>query len=459
MKHIIQPVGHLLTTAALSSAIADPLLSSAASANMDLPMPRPDQSATPFSTQADHELIGSEAATPTPDPTSQEFSSSPAAEPSSTQYQLDEPVEAIAPEQPTHAPDAEGTPESEAAIVPDASPAEPSTELSTEPADPALTAAQELLAEKLAALVDQDRPQKLVTFRHNLTASALYYAESGDFERARQTAQNPALSPEAQAQLLAQIDEIEEAQAIPPEPVAIAPAAPASAAVDWTALRSLPAPVQLNAALQDYQRCIAAADNPTLSAVTVPQYTFSRLPSAASAEFSRPTAIPKRSLKCKAPFGSNDIEHQLMQVIPGLAMLYPLPFQSPITSRFGWRIHPITGDRRFHQGVDLGAPFGTPVLAAMAGRVELSDFLDGYGITVILEHNEGSQKTLYAHLSGVAVQPGTWVEPGMVIGWVGSTGHSTGPHLHFEVQQNTPQGWLAIDPLPDSAMALARPLQ
>ncbi len=127
-------------------------------------------------------------------------------------------------------------------------------------------------------------------------------------------------------------------------------------------------------------------------------------------------------------------------------LMFPLTIPAAITSIFGWRIHPITGNHRFHSGTDLGAPLGTPVLAAYAGNVAIANFLGGYGLTVVLDHNEFTQQTLYGHLSETFVQPGEWVEQGTVIGRVGSTGNSTGPHLHFETRQLTPEGWVATDP-------------
>jgi murein DD-endopeptidase MepM/ murein hydrolase activator NlpD len=136
----------------------------------------------------------------------------------------------------------------------------------------------------------------------------------------------------------------------------------------------------------------------------------------------------------------------LMHALQGMTMTYPLAMMAEITSRFGWRIHPITGDRRFHAGVDLGAPYGTPVLAALNGQVVSADYMDGYGLTVVLEHSTG-QRTLYAHLSGIAIESGSHIQQGQVIGWVGSTGNSTGPHLHFEVQTLANEGWVAIDPM------------
>lgn len=129
-----------------------------------------------------------------------------------------------------------------------------------------------------------------------------------------------------------------------------------------------------------------------------------------------------------------------------LQLIFPLAIPAPITSAFGWRIHPISGDQRFHSGTDIGAPMGTPVLAAYAGRVAIADFMGGYGLAVTLDHNQGTQQTLYGHLSEIFVKPGDAVRQGDVIGRVGSTGNSTGPHLHFEFHQLTSEGWLALDP-------------
>jgi murein DD-endopeptidase MepM/ murein hydrolase activator NlpD len=126
--------------------------------------------------------------------------------------------------------------------------------------------------------------------------------------------------------------------------------------------------------------------------------------------------------------------------------VFPLAIPSPITSLFGWRTHPIFGDRRFHTGTDLGAPEGTPVVATKDGEVHIADYLGGYGLTVILRHAEGSLETRYAHLSRIMVRPGESVKQGDVIGLVGSTGNSTGPHLHFELRELTAQGWILHDP-------------
>ena len=128
-----------------------------------------------------------------------------------------------------------------------------------------------------------------------------------------------------------------------------------------------------------------------------------------------------------------------------IRLIFPLSIPAPISSLFGWRVHPITGDRRFHSGTDLAAPQGTPVLAAFAGQVAIADLMGGYGLAIALNHSQNTQQTLYAHLSEIFVKPGEQVKQGDVIGRVGSTGNSTGPHLHFEFRQLTPEGWVAMD--------------
>ncbi|MBD3881503.1 M23 family metallopeptidase [Phormidium tenue FACHB-886] len=141
--------------------------------------------------------------------------------------------------------------------------------------------------------------------------------------------------------------------------------------------------------------------------------------------------------------------------LTGSNMIFPLPIPAQLTSGFGWRIHPIRGDRRFHPGIDLGAPYGTPVLSALAGRVVEAGEMGGYGLAVIVEAASGQQQNLYAHLSTIAVKPGDQVQQGSVLGLVGSTGSSTGPHLHFETLLPTTEGWTAVDPLAAVTLAAA----
>jgi murein DD-endopeptidase MepM/ murein hydrolase activator NlpD len=121
------------------------------------------------------------------------------------------------------------------------------------------------------------------------------------------------------------------------------------------------------------------------------------------------------------------------------------PVAGPVTSGFGWRTHPIFETRRFHAGIDIGAPSGSPIAAAATGRVIYAGTQAGYGRHVIIGHG-GGIATLYAHLSSIAVPNGTMLARGGRLGAVGCTGYCTGPHLHFEVRVNgepdNPMRWL-----------------
>lgn len=120
-------------------------------------------------------------------------------------------------------------------------------------------------------------------------------------------------------------------------------------------------------------------------------------------------------------------------VVPPSAggMIYPV--NGPITSAFGYRIHPIMGTSRFHSGIDFGVGPGVPIQAADNGLVIESGWVGGYGNTVILDHG-GGWTTLYAHASRLNVSTGQSVRRGQTVSFVGSTGMSTGPHLHFELR-------------------------
>lgn len=106
-----------------------------------------------------------------------------------------------------------------------------------------------------------------------------------------------------------------------------------------------------------------------------------------------------------------------------------------VTSGFGYRNHPILGGIRFHAGIDIARPAGTRVIASSDGRVVQAGWASGYGLLVTIDHGRGLQ-TRYAHLSSLGVAPGQQVRRGDVLGSVGSTGRSTGPHLHYELRVN-----------------------
>ena len=121
------------------------------------------------------------------------------------------------------------------------------------------------------------------------------------------------------------------------------------------------------------------------------------------------------------------------------------PCSGPITSPFGYRTHPIFGTTIFHAGIDLGVDYGTPIHAADSGVVVYSGWISGYGNAVIIDHG-GGISTLYGHNQSLAVSEGQSVSKGSVIAYAGSTGNSTGPHCHFEVDVNgspvNPMGYL-----------------
>lgn len=113
----------------------------------------------------------------------------------------------------------------------------------------------------------------------------------------------------------------------------------------------------------------------------------------------------------------------------------PLPGGAYVTCAYGWRIHPIWGDQRFHSGVDLAASQGTPIYAIAAGTVTTATYGDANGYYVSISHGNG-YGSVYCHMTNYIVSVGDSVSQGQVIGYVGSTGWSTGPHLHFEIHVN-----------------------
>jgi murein DD-endopeptidase MepM/ murein hydrolase activator NlpD len=111
------------------------------------------------------------------------------------------------------------------------------------------------------------------------------------------------------------------------------------------------------------------------------------------------------------------------------------PVEGPITAAFGERIDPFNGEGAFHSGVDIGATIGQPIIAPADGVVIFADFMGGYGRAVVIEHGHGIS-TRYGHMKSFAVFPGEHVHRGDTIGYVGDSGRSTGPHLHYEVRIN-----------------------
>ncbi|MFM7447867.1 MAG: peptidoglycan DD-metalloendopeptidase family protein [Leptolyngbyaceae cyanobacterium] len=293
-------------------------------------------------------------------------------------------------------------------VPPSSSPSAPQSSPSSQQDASAQAQRRQFLEQKLLELVTQEKPEKEAQLRENLVSLVLKYARQGEIVKARQLAQDPVLPPEVQTALLREISEIQvRGLTLAPVQAKTTPQKPSLTATPPLANRTIA------------QNAVSSGQpgNYSVSPFYTPRYTG---------------PIPKLLTQIKRGFS---------------AFLFPLGIPAPITSLFGWRIHPIDGAPRFHQGIDIGAPIGTPVIAAHTGKVELADIVSGYGLTVILRHTDNLHSTLYGHLSQIFVQPGQVVKQGTVIALVGNTGNSTGPHLHFEMQRWTDQGWVALDPI------------
>lgn len=119
-------------------------------------------------------------------------------------------------------------------------------------------------------------------------------------------------------------------------------------------------------------------------------------------------------------------------------------YTSELSSEYGYRVNPVSGIYKLHTGVDVRASYGTAVWAAESGTVILAGWNGGYGNCVMINHGNG-YTTLYGHMSSISVSVGQTVNRGQTVGYVGSTGNSTGPHLHFEVRASSTGG--TIDPM------------
>lgn len=147
----------------------------------------------------------------------------------------------------------------------------------------------------------------------------------------------------------------------------------------------------------------------------------------------RPEAVQDAAPKKTAATGSSSRTTTVAST-SGASRSYKWPVIGKINSPFGWRRHPVTRRRDFHTGVDIKAPRGRSIKAAKGGRVEYSGWMGGYGRVVVIKHNDGNS-TLYAHCNALSVRKGQTVAQGQQVGTVGTSGRTTGPHLHFEVRQ------------------------
>ena len=143
-----------------------------------------------------------------------------------------------------------------------------------------------------------------------------------------------------------------------------------------------------------------------------------------------------RAVQERADFWSAVLEGQICDRTSYLRSLPTIwPVHGRLASGYQWRRDPITGGRQFHSGIDVAAPRGTPILAAADGVVKEARRMGGYGNCVVIDHGNGLE-TLYAHMSRMHVKPGDPVGRADLIGEVGSTGRSVGPHLHYEIHEN-----------------------
>ena len=322
---------------------------------------------------------------------------------------------------------------------------------------PLIQSQKQLLEQRLAEIVAKDRAVKQAAQRDTLVARAYSLATQRRFEQARKLLQDPAISADVRIQILSNINSLESASRTvgitqikdPLKKSAIASIKPIPPTI---AVKKTPVSVPIRTARS------------SIVTIQVPR-AIQSLPIQQKALVNDPTApIASDSIggyidQLVTPKNLQAYNRNLPKLRSGDQILYPLPQPVPVTSGFGWRQHPVTGVRRFHSGVDLGAGQGTPVIAARGGKVTIADRMGGYGLAIVLQQPDGSQDTLYAHLSQIFVRPGEKIQPGTIIGRVGSTGLSTGPHLHYEARRMTNSGWTAVDPAGQLEAARVRLVQ
>lgn len=185
--------------------------------------------------------------------------------------------------------------------------------------------------------------------------------------------------------------------------------------------------------LRSFERQVGGYDDAAGTTTTIPAAAEARL-NASGDRVTAATELGVRAQGGNAP--DRAVERPAATVVPEADRL-----AGAVTSGFGWRADPFTGQARFHSGVDVRMAYGEQVSTIAPGRVSFSGTQGGYGVTVVVDHGDGFQ-TRYAHLSSVDVQVGDEVSRGQTIARVGTSGRSTGPHLHVELLR----GGRAVDP-------------
>jgi murein DD-endopeptidase MepM/ murein hydrolase activator NlpD len=215
-----------------------------------------------------------------------------------------------------------------------------------------------------------------------------------------------------------QPEEQEQAEPLPPIPQATIAALDLSPDQISATDRRLAQTVRLAVAVTALDRALAALDLP---------------PTPGSDAAAQPFAPAALDARAKILAGR----------LPGLPLSTPLRGDYRLSSPFGYRIHPITGVNQLHAGLDMAAPIGTPIFATGNGKVVRAGVAGGYGNMVEIEHADGLH-TRYGHMLSIAVNVGDQVTAATVVGALGSTGDSTGPHVHYEVRR----GDTPVDPMP-----------
>ena len=185
----------------------------------------------------------------------------------------------------------------------------------------------------------------------------------------------------------------------------------------------------------DAQEAVVAQKESLLAGVEAKKGQYQQVVAQLEADADRIQSILAARAASAAPLASGALPSG------GGQLLWPT--NGPLTSPYGYRTHPIFGDTRLHTGIDIGAPYGAPVIAADAGVVAFAGVMSGYGNVVVVDHG-GGLATTYNHLAGFTVATGQQVGRGAIVANVGCSGYCTGPHLHFEVRVNGSP----VDPMP-----------